>query len=82
MSLKLIQRSYWPKKVGNFMAGSFKLLCEFELPYSEASVGGTCSLLVIMFNYDALHFNIQIIKLYCKIIPEIIMFRRITIYAF
>jgi len=35
----------------------------------------------IMFAYDALHFNIQIVKLLFKIIPEIIMFKSITIYA-
>jgi hypothetical protein len=38
--------------------------------------------LSIMFIYDALHFSIQVIKLRFKIISEIIMFRKITIYAF
>jgi len=36
----------------------------------------------IMFIYDALHFNIQIVKLLFKIISKVIIHGGITIYAF
>ena len=55
------------------MGGNFKWLC-LSWVYLLTTLG-------IMLIYDALLFNIQLVKLFFKIISEIIMSRRITIYA-